>query len=184
MFNSGIGIIQKEIKRFEKVKTRLLDGIKKSEEQIDANEAKIQELHDKGKAIAMAVNKAKKVISGKVIIAGGRDFNDQALFYTTMRECPFEITEVVCGMARGADMMGHRWAKRNGSPVAEFPADWVRLGKRAGYARNRQMGEYADAIIAFPDGRGTSNMVQIMVDLEKPVMVIGDKSYNFINWSK
>ena len=45
----------------------------------------------------------------------------------------------------------------------EFPADWDKHGKSAGYKRNLEMAENADALIAFWDGesRGTKHMIDI-----------------------
>ena len=102
----------------------------------------------------------------KTIIAGGRDFSNTA-YYTLMAGClkdiPWEITEVVSGGARGADRMGERWADEYMIPIKLFPADWKTYPKAAGPIRNKQMAEYADALVAFWDGksRGTKNMIEI-----------------------
>ena len=81
--------------------------------------------------------------------------------------------EVVCGMAPGADMAGLAWAKRWGFPVKQMPADWERLGKRAGPMRNRAMAEYADAALVFWDGKssGSTNMHAWMSVFNKPSQV-------------
>lgn len=104
----------------------------------------------------------------KTIIAGGRDYRVvngvQQPF--TEEDCRvlqvFHITEVVCGMAPGADACGKLWAESRGIPVKEFKADWATFGKVAGPVRNRAMAQYADALIAFWDGksRGTKNMIE------------------------
>lgn len=100
----------------------------------------------------------------KTIIAGGRDFADGPLLTAAMSDVDAEwgITEVVCGCARGADQMGEYWALQNNIPVREFPADWKTHGRGAGYLRNHEMAEYADALVAFWDGksRGTANMIE------------------------
>ncbi len=70
----------------------------------------------------------------------------------------YPITEVVSGKARGADTFGERWAEVHRIPVAEFPAAWNEYGKAAGAIRNGLMAEYADAVVLFPGGRGTSDM--------------------------
>ena len=92
----------------------------------------------------------------KTIIAGGRDYeltpDDRA------RLAELEISEVVCGCACGADTGGRTWAEALGIPVKLFPADWLRLGPAAGPVRNQQMADYADALVAFPGGRGTADM--------------------------
>lgn len=46
---------------------------------------------------------------------------------------------IIQGEAPGADSAAKAWALRNGVPTLDFPADWNRFGKRAGYLRNKQM---------------------------------------------
>ena len=83
------------------------------------------------------------------------------------------ISEVVSGKARGADSLGELWANENNVKLSDFPADWDRYGKRAGYVRNEEMGHYADKAIIFWDGasKGTKNMIDIMKKLKKPCKV-------------
>lgn len=101
----------------------------------------------------------------KLIIAGGRDFNN----YDGMSKCLDRLLknindniEIVCGMARGADRLGERYAKEHGYKVIYMPADWDLYGKSAGFKRNVQMAEYADALVAFWDGvsSGTKHMIE------------------------
>lgn len=96
----------------------------------------------------------------RVVIAGGREFNN----YELLREiCDEHITpdsEIVSGGARGTDKLGERYSKEKGYDLKVFPADWSK-GKGAGHIRNRQMAEYGDMLIAFWDGesKGTLNMI-------------------------
>ena len=110
----------------------------------------------------------------KVIIAGSRNFNDWRLAYQTLDEYKDKIKEVVCGDAKGADTIGANWAQEHGIKVHHFPADWQKYGVSAGYVRNKQMGDYADALIAFWDGvsPGTKDMIEYMQKLEKEQTII------------
>lgn len=65
----------------------------------------------------------------------------------------FRITEVVSGVAHGVDKLGERWAQAHKIPVKQFPAQWNKYGNAAGPIRNREMAEYADALIAVWDGQ-------------------------------
>jgi YspA, cpYpsA-related SLOG family/Possible lysine decarboxylase len=98
----------------------------------------------------------------KVIIAGGRGYifaaHDAKRLDALRDRLP--ITEVVCGCASGADTEGRKWAERAGLPVKEFRPDWDRHGRAAGPIRNGEMARYADALVAFPGGFGTSDMVR------------------------
>ncbi len=101
----------------------------------------------------------------RVIIAGGRDFNDYDLLEKTIDMLFVNISEeivIICGMARGADSLGKRYAKRKGYQVSYFPAEWDKYGKAAGYIRNEQMAQNADALVAFWDGvsKGTKHMIE------------------------
>lgn len=84
------------------------------------------------------------------------------------------ITEIVSGMAKGADNLGVAWARFIGLPCAEFPADWEEHGRAAGPIRNAEMAEYADALVAFWDGksRGTKNMIDQAIKRSLLVKVI------------
>lgn len=97
----------------------------------------------------------------KCIIAGGRDFNDLERLYRIMDKCPHKITEVVCGGAKGADFLGSSWAVDRNIRVTYFIPDWNSLGKRAGFVRNADMGDYADMLVAFWDNKskGTKQMI-------------------------
>jgi len=73
-----------------------------------------------------------------------------------------DITEVLCGGARGVDELGRVWATNHGIPVKWCPADWDRYGNRAGMVRNREMAEDGDVLVAVWDGEspGTKNMIE------------------------
>lgn len=103
----------------------------------------------------------------KTIIAGSREITDLQSVVDAIEASKIEITEVVCGGARGVDTLGKQWAEQHNIPVTTFPADWDRYGRSAGYRRNQQMGEYADALIAVWDGhsRGTKHMIDIALRL-------------------
>jgi hypothetical protein len=110
----------------------------------------------------------------KIIVAGGRDFNYTSVLNKVLNEIinPEEDI-IVSGDARGADLLGAAWASQHGVPIQHFPAYWDMYGKGAGYIRNAEMGEHADAAICFWDGksRGTHHMIVTMARLGKPVIV-------------
>lgn len=107
----------------------------------------------------------------KLIIAGGRDFNDLQLALKSYFELCAEVTsntgtpepftEIVSGGAKGADKIGEDVARLCYLPVKRFIPDWDGLGKRAGFVRNAEMGDYADALLAFwnKESRGTKHMI-------------------------
>lgn len=110
----------------------------------------------------------------KLIIAGSRDLNPSYhIILRKLEEVEWftKITEVVSGKARGVDRAGEEFARQYEIPVKEFPADWDKYGKAAGPIRNRQMAEYADALLLIWDGRspGSKNMKKEMERLKKPV---------------
>lgn len=98
----------------------------------------------------------------KLIIAGGRDYDLTASDFLRLNKINslVTVTEVVSGGADGADGGGERWADSMDIPVKVFRADWKQFGKGAGPRSNEEMAAYADALMAFPGGEGTSNMIQ------------------------
>ncbi len=111
-----------------------------------------------------------------VIIAGSREFQDYALL---CRKCDVifsrrKPTAILCGEARGADTLGKRYAQEHGIPVLSFPADWEKYGRKAGFLRNQEMADNADALVAFWDGKskGTKNMIDIADNAGIPCRVV------------
>lgn len=112
----------------------------------------------------------------KVIIAGGRDFDD---YDTLSKVCDYMLqnqseVEIVSGAANGADNLGEQYAHERGYQNKAFPADWNTYGKAAaGPIRNEQMAQYADALIAFWDGqsRGTKNMISLAKQYELKIKI-------------
>lgn len=111
----------------------------------------------------------------KVIIAGSRHLEDARILEAAMIAArgasdAFIPSEVVCGMAKGADTLGMEWASRNGLAVKGFPADWSTYGKAAGPIRNMEMAKYADSAIVIWNGRsaGSGDMIRCTVKLGKP----------------
>lgn len=110
----------------------------------------------------------------KLIVAGGRDFQNYPLMCKELDKIKETIECVVSGDAKGADTYGCIYARDNDIPIRHFPADWQKYGTAAGYVRNKQMGDYADELIAFWDGSspGTNDMINYMKKLGKKVTVI------------
>jgi hypothetical protein len=99
----------------------------------------------------------------RTIIAGSRSITSLRIVAEAIKESGFKITQVVSGGARGVDSLGEEWAKIWNIPVVRFIPDWGKHGKRAGYLRNSDMANYADALIAIWDGksRGTKHMIDL-----------------------
>lgn len=112
----------------------------------------------------------------KLIIAGSRntaDAVDEVCCAIHEFELARAVTELVSGASGNVDLAGEEWARENNIPVKRFPADWDKHRKAAGPIRNREMAEYADALLAIWDGKskGTANMILEMHRQSKPVFV-------------
>lgn len=105
----------------------------------------------------------------RIIIAGGRDFNDYDFLKEKVNDfilmdlppSLWKSVEIVSGGANGADKLGERFAKEEGYKIKRFIPDWDGLGRKAGIVRNHEMGDYADVLLAFWDEKsiGTKDMI-------------------------
>ena len=101
-----------------------------------------------------------------VIIAGSRDLAiSTSELDCIIKESKFKIKKLVCGMCpTGIDAAAVNWAKENGIPIEEYPADWEKYGKSAGPIRNRLMATKAEKLIVIyrKDNLtpGTKNMIE------------------------
>jgi hypothetical protein len=134
-----------------------------------------------GKWICAALSDIRREIQEKqfvVIVAGSRYFNNEALLFKYLDAFKKKFLDrtlvILSGGAKGADSLGEKWARENEISCKVFPADWDKHGKAAGPIRNKQMAEYADALILFWDGksRGSKHMLDTAKELGLKTKVI------------
>lgn len=98
----------------------------------------------------------------RVLVCGGRKFIDGVNLMVSMdalhAEQPIDL--LIEGGAPGADRLAGNWADGHGIDHLRVPAQWEKLGRRAGPARNKRMLMVApNLVVAFPGGAGTADMV-------------------------
>lgn len=93
------------------------------------------------------------------IIAGSRTVTDYQILLDALAHVRWEITTVISG----ADRLGERYARENNLALEQYPADWKRHGKRAGYLRNVEMTDSARGCVVLWDGKskGAKMMIEI-----------------------
>jgi hypothetical protein len=99
----------------------------------------------------------------KVIVAGGRDFENYDLLTQKLDKLFSQRDDVVIasGMARGTDSLAVKYAEARKLKLSEFPAKWDKHGRTSGYRRNIDMAKFADACVCFWNGKspGTQHMI-------------------------
>lgn len=99
----------------------------------------------------------------KLLVCGGRDYRDRDLVWTTLEAAVHYAgcAEIICGYDpgdgryQGADQLAYEWAQESAFPCRVFPADWRKLGRRAGPIRNSLMAaDKPDQCVAFPRANG------------------------------
>ena len=126
----------------------------------------------------------------KLLVCGGRDFGTTAQERFALRDVldlwhqRRPITTIIHGAARGADFLAGGWAEMKGLSVHAYPvypAQWEAQGKAAGHLRNARMLAEGrpDAVLAFPGGVGTADMVAKARAAGVPValVVMGDAGW-------
>lgn len=104
----------------------------------------------------------------KVAIVGSR-----GLQIDLSRYIPPETTEIISGGAKGIDTLAEQYAIQKGIPTRIFYPDIKVLGRWAYFARNDQIVDAADLVIAFWDGAspGTRYTIARARKMNKPVRV-------------
>lgn len=100
----------------------------------------------------------------KLLVCGGRLYVNKDFMWDWLDKFSVsnEISHLINGHQRGADMLAHDWAVERGIQVVNVPVNWRAHGTAAGPIRNRAMAALApDLVLAFPGGNGTKSMVSI-----------------------
>jgi hypothetical protein len=119
----------------------------------------------------------------RVLICGDRNWKDYKLIKVTLSAIP-DVSLVIEGECRGADVFGKAAALSLGIPVEKYPADWNAHGKAAGPIRNRLMLDAGkpDLVLAFHDdiehSKGTKDMKNVAESAGIEVRVITHETTN------
>ena len=111
----------------------------------------------------MAKTITKDRVVFKLLVCGGRDYTDKEAIWNLLdrAHAKFNITHLIHGCAKGVDRLAGEWANARGVQEVSCPANWERFKNAAGPIRNQYMAELdPNALIAFPGGKGTKNMVE------------------------
>lgn len=122
-----------------------------------------------------------------IAVTGGGDYDDLKVVNSTLTSLhtgghllrPLtRISLIVQGGCTGADELARGWAIMNVVQFCTFPVtetQWLKVGRRAGPARNRLMLEVTrpNLLVAFPGGGGTANCVKTARELGIEVLEVG-----------
>lgn len=112
----------------------------------------------------------------KLAIVGSRTFGDYHLLKKSIEKLygEFEIEEIISGGARGADLLGARYARENKIPLKEHRPDWDKHGKSAGFIRNKLIIRDCTHCIVFWDGisHGAKHDIDLCKEMKKPCEVV------------
>lgn len=112
------------------------------------------------------------------IIAGSRNLTNKVWFENEMAKVPWRIGKVVEGGAKGIDLLGNIYAKRNSIPLETVEAEWKgsngRTDKAAGIKRNIAMGERSDRGVVFirDNSKGSTHMAEWLTRHDKRAHVV------------
>ena len=89
------------------------------------------------------VIKTRYLNSYKVIVAGGRDFDNYEFLkekldetFESLGDLDAHPIEIISGMADGADILGIKYAKEHKLTMVLYPANWDKYPRMAGILRN------------------------------------------------
>ena len=109
----------------------------------------------------------------KVIVVGSRSICNYSFVSASIDSSGFLISEIISGVAKGVDLLGEKYAREHNIPIKQFYPDWNKYGKSAGFIRNKQMVDYADAVICIWDGvsKGTKHTIDLAKKYNKKLRV-------------
>ena len=107
----------------------------------------------------------------KVVVTGGRNYVMTLSDYHFLENVVSILgaSAILTGGARGVDAQAEAWARRRGIPVQTIRPNWTKDGDSAPFRANTRLAEAAGAVIAFPGGEGTADMVDQAQRINLPV---------------
>lgn len=116
----------------------------------------------------------------RLLVCGSRGINDKDWIFSQIESYWYEHLAcysnpiMIEGAARGVDLIAKAYAVENNWEVEEYPAEWDKYGRGAGYIRNDIMVKAADEVLILWDGesRGTKNDIDLCKKYNKPHKIV------------
>jgi len=118
----------------------------------------------------------------KLAIVGSRTFDDSFIliewlhWFAAAEDSLWnnKVEVISGGCPKGADAMAKKAALIGEFKYTEFPADWDKYGKSAGFRRNQQIVDACDVVLVFWDGksRGTQDTINKAKIAKKPTFIV------------
>ncbi len=115
-----------------------------------------------------------------VMVCGSRSITDVTWVERQIVEYLKEIYSgdmdfiIINGLAKGVDMIAKNWAESHKVGTWDFPAEWDKYGRSAGYRRNVTMVEKCDYCLILWDGQshGTKHDIDLCIEKNKPHKIV------------
>lgn len=110
----------------------------------------------------------------KLAVIGSRSFDNFDLLINEIQSLSNEITEIISGGAKGADLLAEKWASQNKVILTIIRPNWSTYGRGAGIKRNEEIIKNCDFCIAFWDGKskGTLSSIKFCEKYSKPHKIV------------
>ena len=115
-----------------------------------------------------------------ILICGSRNWTNKEIIKSEIIKIQ-NITKIIHGGCRGADILGGFIANELNIPVQIFNADWNLYGKSAGPKRNQQMIDDGkpNFVLAFHDNinesKGTKDMINRIIKSKIDYKIVTNK---------
>lgn len=96
----------------------------------------------------------------KLAVVGSRSITDKDFVFEVLDQL-VGIKEIVSGGARGVDTIAAEYAQKRKLKCVVFKPDWESFPRSAGMIRNKDIVNYADAVVAFWDGKSPGTKCSI-----------------------
>ena len=116
----------------------------------------------------------------RLLVCGSRTITDKNWIYSQIESywyehlaCYSDPIMIEVG-ARGVDLIARSYAIDNEWEIEEYPAEWDKYGKSAGYIRNDIMVKKADEVLILWDGtsKGTKHDIDLCKKYNKPHKIV------------
>lgn len=106
-------------------------------------------------------------------IVGSRNYNNKEEIFKYLDSKLDKIGHIVSGgCPTGADSVAQLYAKERGMSITIHYPDWKRLGRSAGFSRNRKIVEDCEILIAWTtNSRGTQNSINLARKMNKKIII-------------